>query len=238
MLISLIAIVTVGFSSAVEVPTVSINPPVLEITDAWVGQIIQVNITVDNVENLWSWGILDFTFNSSVLEFTGMQEGDLLREGGETIFAWKRTPPVLEDDIQNIACARLDNSTVSGSGVLATAFFKVLSTGTTQLTMKNATLHNNIMFGGLFNTIDSVTVNGEVKVLSITASAPPTNISTVTSPPSQTPSNPASDPLPTVWVAIISIVIIAVFSVALLAFWYAVKVKPHSRSLRKRSLFR
>ena len=206
-----------------EIATVSIDPPTLNIPTAWIGETIQVDIKVTNVNDLCGWSIPDLTFNSSVLNFTRLEEGSFLKGHANTIFAWKKTPPVLQDDVQNIACAFLENTTVSGSGVLATAIFKVLSTGTTQLTIGNATLHNNIQTAlgttitGIFETLNCTTTNG---VLNLTNPPPPT--------PTPTPViDSAASGFPTVWI-LLTVTILLVVVLALL--FYHFKVVPSTRS--------
>jgi hypothetical protein len=169
----LFATVTLASVNAqTNVATVSVDPSVLKFENAQVGQQIKLNINVDNVQNLWGWSILDFTFNSSMLKFVNIAEGSFLKNSGATtLFVHKTSPPILDNDVQNIACALGENTTVSGSGTLATITFKVLSAGSTDILMKNVTLRSNIeitpnstIVTGLYEEIASQTINGQVTV--------------------------------------------------------------------------
>ena len=73
--------------------TISIQPSTTELQTATVGQIIEVNVTIDNVQELWGWDFVNITFNPSVLNLTQVVEGPLLKSGGTTSSS-RHLPPL------------------------------------------------------------------------------------------------------------------------------------------------
>jgi hypothetical protein len=157
------AVSSLNLSLGKETATLTIEPSTQKLSTAQIGQTVQVNITISNVENLWGWGIDDLQFNPSVLNFTKIEEGPFLEEAGQTFFVHK-TVDMLNNNIQNIACAIADNISRNGNGILATVTFTIVSAGDSDLTVGNVTLLDQ-----LHNKINCSTANGSIEIKTITA---------------------------------------------------------------------
>ena len=156
--------------------TISIEPTTLQLQTANIGQTIEVNITVSNVQNLWGWDFADLTFNSSVLNLTQVEEGPFLQSGGQTFFlSTASVPSVRQGHLPSVADALTANTTVSGSGTLATLKFTVLSAGTSPINITKADLYTPFVKDevhyeeGLHEAINSTIVNGNIEVVKITS---------------------------------------------------------------------
>jgi hypothetical protein len=177
--------------------TVSIDPTTQQFTTVYVGQTIQVNINCSNIQDLWSWCISNLSFNSNVLNLTQVHEGPFLKEGGQTLFIWTSESPLIQNGtVPEISDTLLENSTASGSGVLATLTFNVVSAGNSQITLTNTTLldPNEITpnvddVTGVFEQINGTSINGDININAILPGTPvPTDLS-VLSDPSTQPAN-------------------------------------------------
>ncbi len=166
---------TAASSPSLSTATVSIDPSTLELQTAKIGQTINVNINVSNVQKLWCWELADLTFNSSVLNLTQVQEGPFMKSKGQTFFiSTASVPAVQQGDLPSTVDAFAENTTVSGSGVLATLKFTVLSAGNSLINLTSATLFNPIEIQpnpyqetGIHDQINSTVVNGNVVIDSI-----------------------------------------------------------------------
>ena len=152
---------TVSTSHASETATISIDPATQQFNSAGVGDTIQVNITVSNVQNLWSWDLGNITFNSKVLNLTQPPtEGPFLEEAGSTMFI-PNIPPgnASKGNIFEISDTLLVDSSVNGSGVIATLTFQVLATNrTSQITFKQITMYDTLGVA----KIDCNAINAEI----------------------------------------------------------------------------
>lgn len=151
--------------------TISIEPATLQLQTSNIGQTIEINVTVSDVQNLWGWEFSDLTFNSNVLNLTQVVEGPLLESGGQTFFlSTSSVPAVLQGDLPSVADALTQNVTASGSGTLATLKFTVLSAGTSPITITKAALYTPFVQDevsyeeGIHEAINSTIVNGNVQV--------------------------------------------------------------------------
>ncbi len=165
-------LLAVNQSRGQETPSITVEPSSLDLATAHLGQTIQINITVNNVHGLWGWDIKDIRFNSSILNLTQVTEGPFLKTGGQTFFLWTSgsNAAFLQGDIPEILDALAQNSSVSGSGVLATLEFQVLSSGNSPITLTTTQLSNAIEYTpdstvtGWNEQINHTTVNGNVNI--------------------------------------------------------------------------
>jgi len=132
---------TTNLSHASETTTISIDAATQQFNSTNVGDTIQVNIDVSNVQNLWAWDIANLRFDPAVLNLTQISQGPFLESAGQTLFAptMESTSAISEGDIPDIPCALLVQGSANGSGVLATLTFQVLTTNTTTLIAFNQT---------------------------------------------------------------------------------------------------
>lgn len=156
--------------------TISIEPTTLQLQTANIGQTIEVNVTVSNVQSLWGWDFADLTFNSNVLNLTQVEEGPFLQSGGQTFFlSTASVPSVRQGDLPSVADAFAENTTASGSGTLATLKFTVLSAGTSSINITKADLYTPFVKDevhyeeGLHEAINSTIVNGNIDIVKITS---------------------------------------------------------------------
>jgi hypothetical protein len=183
--------------------TVSIDSSTQQFPSANVGDTIKVNITISNVQGLWAWDISDLTFNPAFLQITGVNEGPFLQKAGQTLFIWTSdsTLAFSKGDIPDMSDTLLEYTSASGSGVLATLTFKVLSLGTSQIAFNQTTLLSSTNLGTVYNPnyrqIACTTINSNISVggdASNPTSAPTTTSSTS---PSPTASASTTDSSPT-----------------------------------------
>jgi hypothetical protein len=127
-------------SSAKAETTISIDPTTYEVTEPEIGQTFALNITLNNVTDLWSWKIR-VNWNPEILNFTEIAEGPFLNSNGETLFLWANNwTAIKEGYIPEISCTLLSSGSVNGSGVAATITFQSLSQGTSNITLTETVL--------------------------------------------------------------------------------------------------
>ena len=163
---------TVSLSHASETATISIDPTTQQFNSAGVGDKIQVNILVSNVQNLWSWDIGNLTFDPNVLNLTQISEGPFLEEAtgpGSTMFiANNPASNASKGNIFEISDTLLATSSANGSGVIATLNFQVLSTNkTSQITFKQVTLNELVDNATNVAKIDCNAINAEISLGSV-----------------------------------------------------------------------
>jgi hypothetical protein len=219
-----------GFASAltakaVSSATVKLIPSNSQITQSQVGQTLKVNITVENVANLWQWAATA-SWDPTALNLTGVTEGPLLQQDGEsTLLAFAQSETLYNDGVlQDLSCTRMVASGVDGSGTLATLNFKILSFKGTEITL-NSTLkqptiqetpnpstgpnpnpfHPLIAHTDVGTTITtsqespSPTASASIQPSSSQPSLSPTTTPNLTTSPGETPSNsqsPSLSPVP------------------------------------------
>src|SRR5208337_651720 len=125
--------------------TIGIDSATQQFPSAHVGDAIQINITVSNVQDLWGWDISDLSFNPAMLSLTQVTEGPFLQEAGQTMFMWTSlsTVALSQGDIPDISDALLSTNSTVGSGVIATLTFTVLSLGSSQIRFNQSSLYDN-----------------------------------------------------------------------------------------------
>jgi hypothetical protein len=148
-------------SSASGTAIISVDSATQQFPSVRVGDTIQVNIDVSNVQNLWAWGIDNLKFNPSILNLTQVSEGPFLKQAGSTLFLWSSQSTIAfsKGDIPEISCVLLEQSSTSGSGVITTLTFQVISNGTSQITSNQTTLEdpNQIV-------LNSTTLNANITI--------------------------------------------------------------------------
>ncbi len=209
--------------------TLGVDPSTENFLSAHIGDTIQVNITLNNVQDLWAWDIADLTFNPAVLNLTNILEGPFLQTSGQqTLFIWSSTDVIglnhgyVQDTSDTILAA---GASASGSGVIATLIFKVLSIGSSEILFNQTTLLNPnqiVPSGGTTtgnyeqincNAIDAIIIVGTQSSSSLapsssassssspgSSSAPSSSASSSSSPDSST--NPQAPEFPTLLIFI------------------------------------
>src|SRR5271157_4117538 len=86
IVVALAGVAATSLSHASETATISIDPTTQQFNFTGVGDTIQVNIYVSNVQNLWSWDVKDLRFDPSVLNLTQITQGPFLDSAGATLF--------------------------------------------------------------------------------------------------------------------------------------------------------
>ncbi|MDR0492101.1 MAG: cohesin domain-containing protein [Nitrososphaerota archaeon] len=143
LLLALICIV-VSESEAQTSAIVNITPSTTQLSFAQIGTIIEVQLYVENVQNLFGWN-LNLTWNPKVLNLTNIQEGPFLSNAGSTLCTWAPSlSPTSRSQgyINSTGCILLEAHSVNGSGVLATLSFKILSTGVSPISIEGTQLIN------------------------------------------------------------------------------------------------
>jgi len=127
-------------SAKAQETTISIDPPTYEVAESEIGEIFTINITLNNVTNLWSWKVR-VDWNPEILNFTETAEGPFLNNTGDTLFLWANNWTAIgEGYIPEISCTLQSSAGVNGSGVLATVTFQSLSPGTSNITLTETVL--------------------------------------------------------------------------------------------------
>ena len=133
-------------SHASTTATLSVDSSTQQFPSAAIGDTIQVNLTVNNIQDLWAFDIGDLTFNPAVLNITSVSEGPFLTQtGSETLFLWTSNNPVQfsEGCIPDITDTLMATKGVSGTGVIATMSFTVLKGGTSEINFNETTFENS-----------------------------------------------------------------------------------------------
>ena len=189
ILIALACIISVEPVKA-AITTVSVDPTNLNLSTAYIGQTIQVNVNVTNVHDLFAWSLQNVEFNPKVLNITGVREGSLLNDHAATFFLWTSESQLAfsKGDIPSINDAFSENTTVSGNGVLATLPFQVIASGTSPIVLNTTQLFNNHEYTpdetetGIDQQISCTTVNGNVEIGQILTGSPPPSTAATTNP--------------------------------------------------------
>jgi hypothetical protein len=180
--------------AAQETAVVGINPANLNLTTAYVGETIQLNVNISNVQGLWGWAIQNVNFNPKVLNITNVQEGPFLNSKDSTFFLWSfnSTLAFSKGDIPEINCAFAEDQTVSGSGGLATITFTVIAAGTSPITMGEVALMSDLPSSSQDenNEISCTWTNSTVTVNALTSTTPAPGLKS----PTPSPNSGASAP--------------------------------------------
>lgn len=115
---------------------ISISPSSSTLPQSQIGANFRINITISGVTSLWSWKVR-LNWNPNVLNFTNIDNGPFLESAGSTLFP---PPPQRNGSLTEISDTLLKNSSVSGSGTLATVTFKILAAGQSDITLNETEL--------------------------------------------------------------------------------------------------
>jgi len=136
ILVLIIALVYLFYFKTENKATLYITPQNVKGT---VGQLITVNISISNVDDLYGWQIR-LEWNPQILNFSSVSEGDFLKKHGQTFFSHKLN----ETGYMILDCTLVgDLPGVSGSGTLATVEFYVKEAGASQLRLTETVLVNS-----------------------------------------------------------------------------------------------
>lgn len=126
----LVVLVVASVNAAPAEPVVTVNP---KISVTAPGESFEINVTVSDVSDLYGWQF-NITFNSAVLNCTGVEIGPFLQQAG-TVFP---LPPTIDNDagFAFFGASLLPPyppEGASGSGALTTATFVVKTEGESTL---------------------------------------------------------------------------------------------------------
>lgn len=116
--------------------TISISPSSYTLSQSQIGTSFQINISISDVTNLWSWKVR-LNWNPDVLNVTKVGEGPFLKSISATLFP---PPPERNGSLTEVSCTLLSSSSASGNGVLATVTFQVLALGQSDITLNETEL--------------------------------------------------------------------------------------------------
>jgi hypothetical protein len=157
----LLPIVILALPSTVSAPsptTVSIDPSMVS---GYEGVRFRLDIKVDDVTDLYTFGFkLKFPPFNWLLAFSGIEEGDFLKDWGPTVFAYKL------DDAHGfiyVACTLYGAPMGrSGSGLLCSIEFTGVAVGESPLELDEVVLRNSMQ-----QLIPCVLAHGYVEILAI-----------------------------------------------------------------------
>jgi len=158
------------FEYGVTIPSLTVVLP--SIVDPLIpGSTFNVNITIANVNNLYSWTVC-LSWNPTVLNATNIQEGPFLSQNDTQATAFNRTYP--EAGTICVNCTLVDQPifTADGNGTLATIIFSVEHYGDTLLDLHNTTLLDDNLLEIPYVCEDGYFTNvmGDIAVKSVEAS--------------------------------------------------------------------
>jgi hypothetical protein len=165
------------FSHADQTPSLSLSPSFISGASMSVGSTFTVNIQISGVSNLWAWGA-SLYWDPTVLSMQGAPaEGAFMKSAGPTLYV-PVPPNNTKGCVTGIGDAITSAVGASGSGILATVTFSVVSLGVSQITL------NGTECDGLPQPITAnppiipTTVTGATFTTSSTAPTPTPNTST------------------------------------------------------------
>jgi hypothetical protein len=181
-------------ATAVDPAIIRLVPSVSELNNSMIGQTITVNLTIQNVQKLWSWTAA-ITWDPTVLNCTKIQEGSFLSDVGTTLFP----PPVTETGkIREATSTMLSTDTANGNGTLLIITYKVLSVKTTELSLNVSRLREpsdpqsqTEYFPPITHTDYGTSLTAATVSPTPTTTIEPTPIPTET--PETSPSNPPTE---------------------------------------------
>ena len=138
--------------------TISISPSSSTLSQSQIGTSFQINISISDVTNLWSWKVR-LNWNPDVLNVTNVDEGPFLKSVGLTLFP---PPPQRNGYLTEVSCTLLSLSSASGDGVLATVTFQVLASGQSDITLNETEL---LQPGSGHPQINCTINNGQITVV-------------------------------------------------------------------------
>lgn len=158
------------FQYGVTIPSLNVVLPSVE--DPLIpGSTFNVNITVANVNDLYSWDLC-LSWNPIVLNFTDIQEGGFLNQNGTQPTVLNVTYPLAGTVCVNCTLSAQPIVAASGNGTLATIVFSVETPGDTLLDLHNTTLLDSNLLEISHVSEDGYFTNviGDIAVKSVEAS--------------------------------------------------------------------
>jgi cell division septation protein DedD len=188
LLLVLLSSFLVFTANAEATPVMKFSPTDIQLSEPQIGSELQVNVTVENVNNLWQWATA-VIWDPAVLNLTRVEEGEFLKSlGSGTLFP--PLPNIQPGLIPEMSCTVLAPSTANGSGVLAKLTFKILSVQQSTIKLNQTQLYNPA----------TVLPNGTIQNFPISHTKMDAQITVVQPSPSPTPSataEPSPTPTPT-----------------------------------------
>jgi hypothetical protein len=132
------------FEYGVTIPRLTVALPSM-VDPLALGSTFNVNITIANVNNLYSWTVC-LSWDPTVLNATNIQEGPFLSQNGTQATVFNRTYPEAGTVCVNCTLVSQPIVTASGNGTLATVVFSVEHYGDTLLDLHNTTLLDDNLF--------------------------------------------------------------------------------------------
>jgi hypothetical protein len=117
-------------------PAIYFTPGTADINN---GDLINLEIWASGITNLFAYQF-DISYNPTILQFNGLQEGTLLNNGTTGIFCLNYT--LSSGLVKRIVCTRTSKSGVSGKGLLKTVSFRAIAPGTSDVIIANAKISN------------------------------------------------------------------------------------------------
>jgi Cohesin domain len=103
-----------------------------------IGDTVTLEIRASSITNLFGYQF-DISYDPSILEFSGMQDGTLLSNNGQ-YQTFCVDYAASSGKLSNIACSIIGSSGVSGSGLLKRVSFRALTSGTSDVLLSNVKL--------------------------------------------------------------------------------------------------
>ena len=152
----LVVLVVASVNAAPAEPVVKVNPKISVIAP---GESFEINVTVSDVSDLYGWQF-NVTFNSAVLNCTGVEEGPFLKQVGNT---WL-LPYTIDNTAGFVffgdALFPPPQSGANGSGTLATITFNVTAEGESNLHFFESKLNTMNLDEGIPVSILHTAVDG------------------------------------------------------------------------------
>jgi hypothetical protein len=130
-------------NASTETARVYLDPAVISADSLTVGDAFEIDVQIADVVDLWSWGF-GLSWDPDVLEAVESPvEGSFLKQNGDTIFMFEpldNTPGCISAMSANL----YSYGGVSGSGLLVTVTFKVVSLGSTTIDIFDLSLTENL----------------------------------------------------------------------------------------------
>ena len=153
----LVVLVVASVNAAPAEPVVTVNP---KISVTAPGESFEINVTVSDVSDLYGWQF-NITFNSAVLNCTGVEEGPFLEQAG-TVFP---LPPTIDNTAGFVFFGEslwlpFPPSGANGSGILAAITFNVTTEGESNFHFFESKLNTMNLDEGIPVRISHTAVDG------------------------------------------------------------------------------
>lgn len=130
--IFIVAMITASLVKA-QATVIAVSPAELVIPEEDIGKTFELNVTVEEVTNLWFWAVR-VKWNSTVLTCLEVKEGNFLKDVGETMFM----PPFIDNEkgeTDDVCCGLMIEEGATGTGTLATLTFNATAPGIAEVVL-------------------------------------------------------------------------------------------------------